>query len=132
MTDEIQPTVTQEILTAAPQALAAPPSRAAPDPQRYRPWTRPLTYVVFSLGMAAATMLLFSLFPSAIVTGWFALGFGIPAVVLAYKESGRVPAAADHGFIKWGRRAGWLGIALGPASAILWIVLVVALGLSLG
>ena len=105
---------------------------AAPQPARYVPWKRPLTYVVFSLGMAAATMLLFSFFPSAIVTGWFALGFGIPAVVLAYKEQGRAPAAADHGFVKWGRRAGWWGIVGGPVSAIIWIVLVIALGLSLG
>jgi hypothetical protein len=71
---------------------------------------------------------MFSILPHAIVTGWFALGCGIPAFLLAKKEIGRFPEAEGHGFIKWGRRMGLLGIIIGPASAIIWIVLVAAIG----
>jgi hypothetical protein len=89
----------------------------------YRPWTRPLTYVSFALGMAATSFLWFTLSPYAIVTGWFALGLGIPAVLMANKEIDRFPEAAHHGFIKWGKRTGKLSIVLGPLGAVLWIVI---------
>jgi hypothetical protein len=137
-----------EAAHAAPAALAPPtapnpyqppgvPQNAPPRPQfsavqpaKYKPWTRPLTYVVFGLGMAAAGFLMFSILPHAIVTGWFALGCGIPAFLLAKKEIGRFPEAEGHGFIKWGRRTGLLGIIIGPASAVIWIIIVAAIGFS--
>ena len=66
------------VVTNAPQG-AAPAAR-------YKPWTRPLTYVVFGLGMSCAGFLMFCVLPYAVVMGWFALGCGIPAVLLARKE----------------------------------------------
>jgi hypothetical protein len=142
MSDQIQPTEQQAIVKAE-QAAADPyrppaspmnvPPRPQPRPvapQGYRPWTRALTYVVFGLGMAAAGFLWFAILPHAIVMGWFALGCGIPAVLLANKEIGRFPEAAEQGFIKWGKRTGLLGVIIGPASAIIWIIIVAAIGFS--
>jgi len=146
MTEEIKPTVAQEIVKAEPAVPAAPtapnpyqppsvaqnapprPQLSPAQPAKYKPWTRPLTYVVFGLGMGAAGMLMMCLLPYAIVLGWFALGCGIPAFLLAKKEIGRFPEAEGHGFIKWGKRMGLLGIIIGPASAVIWIIIVVALG----
>jgi hypothetical protein len=143
MTEEIKPTAPQEIVKAAPAEInpyrppsapeSAPPRPQAPrpaEPPKYKPWTRPLTYVVFGLGMAAAGFLMICLFPYAIVLGWFALGCGIPAFLLAKKEIGRFPEAEGHGFIKWGKRLGLLGIIIGPATAIIWIIIVAAIGFS--
>jgi hypothetical protein len=146
MTEEIKPTVPQEIVKAEPAASVAPnpyqppsapmapPPRPLPrpsaEPQKYKAWTRPLTYVVFGLGMSAAGFLMFSILPHAIVTGWFALGCGIPAVLLARKEIGRFPQAENHGFIKWGKRMGLLGVIIGPASAVIWIIIVAAIGIN--
>jgi len=144
MTEEIKTTVPQEIVKVEPAVPAAPnpyqppsaPENAPPRPQprpaaepgKYKPWTRPLTYVIFGLGMAAAGFLMICLFPYAIVLGWFALGCGIPAVLLAKKEIGRFPEAEGHGFIKWGKRMGLMGIIIGPASAVIWIIIVAAIG----
>jgi len=151
MTEEIKPTAVQEIVKAepvAPAALAPPiapnpyqppgasqnepprPQFATVQPAKYKPWTRPLTYVVFGLGMACAGFLMFCLLPYAIVIGWFALGCGIPAFLLAKKEIGRFPEAEGHGFIKWGKRMGLLGIIIGPATAVIWIIIVAAIGFS--
>jgi hypothetical protein len=116
MSDEI-------VLQNAPQA--------AQGPAPYKPWTRPLTYVVFGLGMSCAGFLMFCVLPYAVVMGWFALGCGIPAVLLAKKEIGRCPQAADHGFIRWGRRTGWWGIVLGPVTAVIWTLVVVIIGVNL-
>ena len=117
----------QAILNAAHAAPAAinpyqppgAPENAAPRPQfsqaqpaKYKPWTRAMTYVVFGLGMGAAGFLMFCILPHAIAMGWFALGCGIPAVLLAKKEIGRFPEAEHHGFIKWGKRMGLLGIII--------------------
>ncbi|MCK9463608.1 MAG: hypothetical protein M0R80_28645 [Proteobacteria bacterium] len=143
MTEEIKPTTAQEIVKAAPAeinpyqppsvALDAPPRpqpRPAGDPPKYKPWMRPLTYVVFLLGTGAATWALFSVTPFAVVYGWIALGMGIPAVLLAKKEIGRFPQAAEHGFIKWGRRTGLVGVILGPIAAVIWIIIWVAVGIN--
>jgi hypothetical protein len=144
MSEEIKPTVAQEIVKAAPGEInpyqppgapmdAPPPPRprfSPAEPAKYKAWTRPLTYVVFGLGMGAAGFLMFSILPHAIVMGWFALGCGIPAFLLAKKEIGRFPEAENHGFIKWGKRMGLLGIIVGPASAIIWIIIVAAIGFS--
>ncbi len=110
------------VVTNAPQG-AAPAAR-------YKPWTRPLTYVVFGLGMSCAGFLMFCVLPYAVVMGWFALGCGIPAVLLARKEITRVPEAADHGFIRWGRRLGWWGVVLGPVTAVVWIAIIVVIGIN--
>jgi hypothetical protein len=96
----------------------------------YQPWKRPLTYATFALGLNAAGMLMFGFHPLAILLGWFALGLGIGAVVCARKEIDQFPRAADHRFVKWGKRTGWLGIVLGPISAILWAVLLTVVGLN--
>jgi hypothetical protein len=146
MNEEIKPTEPQEIVKAEPTVPAAPtapnpyqppaaridgpprPQVHPAEPAKYKPWTRPLTYVIFGLGMAAAGFLMICLFPYAIVLGWFALGCGIPAVLLAKKEIGRFPEAAEHGFIKWGKRMGLLGIIIGPATAVIWIIIVAAIG----
>jgi len=104
---------------------------STPDarPEEYQPWKRPLTYVVFALGMNAAGVLFGCLSYAAVVLGWFALGLGIAAVVLARKEIDRCPRAEQHPFIKWGRRTGMLGIFIGPLTAIVWIVVIAAIGL---
>ena len=129
MTEEIKPT---EINPYQPPSVAldAPPRPqfSAATPQKYKAWTRPMTYVVFGLGMAAAGFLMFCILPYAMMMGWFALGCGIPAVLLAKKEIGLFPEAESHGFIKWGKRMGLLGIIIGPASAIIWIIIVAAIG----
>jgi hypothetical protein len=96
----------------------------------YQPWKRPLTYVTFALGMNAAGCLFGCASYAAIVLGWFAMGLGIAAVLVANKEVARMPAAEHHPFIKWGRRTGILGIIIGPATAIVWIILLAVVGLS--
>jgi len=135
MTDENRPNESQWTEPAEPRAEAivvTPEARTAARGAAYRPWRRSRTYVVFGFGTAAATFLLFSFFPTAIVTGWIALGCGIPAVVLARKEAQEYPESGDHGFIRWGRRLGWWGVIGGPLSGIAWILLVVALGVGFG
>lgn len=121
MTDEI-------VVTPVGAAGASSPKAGAFHPDPYRPWMRPLTYVSFALGLSSVSFLWFALLPHTIVFGWFALGFGIPAVLLANKEIGRFPEAADQSFIKWGKRTGKLGIIVGPLSAIIWIIILAVVG----
>ena len=122
MSDEI-------VVTPVGDAGASSPPDRGFQPDPYKPWMRPLTYVSFALGMAGVSFLWFALMPHAIVMGWFALGFGIPAVLLANKEISRFPEAANQGFIKWGKRTGKLSIIAGPLSAIVWIIIVFAIGI---
>jgi len=122
MNDEI---IVTPVGDAGTSSSGGPPGQAGP----YKPWMRPLTYVSFALGMAGISFLWFALMPHAIVMGWFALGFGIPAVLLANKEIGRFPEAANQGFIKWGKRTGKLSIIVGPLSAIVWIIIMAAVGI---
>lgn len=96
----------------------------------YQPWKRPMTYVSFALGLNAAGLLMMGFHPASIVFGWFAMGLGIGAVVCARKEIAEFSQAAEHPFVKWGRRTGWLGIVVGPLAAIVWIVLLAAIGIS--
>lgn len=103
---------------------AAPPEEAEP----YRPWRRPLTYVVFGLGMQAVTFLMFCFGPPGVAFGFVAMGCGIPAVLLANKEIRRHPEAGGHGFIVWGRRTGKIAMIIGPLVSILWIVAFAVLG----
>jgi hypothetical protein len=127
VTDQIQPTVPQP---ATPDLAPAVPPRA-PLPE-YRPWRRPRTYIVFALAMSAAGFLMICPLPYAILMGWFALGLGIPALLLGKKEIAEFPAAASHGFIKWGCRLGLLSIIIGPLTAIVWTVLLFAIGFGFG
>lgn len=90
---------------------------------KYARWKRPMTYVIFGLGLLSVLFLTFCVMPSAIVMGWFALGCGLPAVILGAKEVKSFPEAAEVGMIKWGRRTGLIGTIGGPATAIIWIVL---------
>jgi hypothetical protein len=98
-------------------------------PEEYQPWKRPMTYVTFALGINAAGLLFMAFHPATIVFGWFAMGLGIGAVVCAGKEIALFAQAEIHPFIKWGKRTGWLGIVIGPLSAIVWIIILVGLGL---
>ena len=111
-------------VAGAPAAAAAP----ATSTEAYRPWRRPLTYVVFGLGMQSVTFLMFFFTPAGVVFGFLALGFGIPAVLLANKEIRRHPRAAHQGFIRWGKRTGKLGLILGPLVSLLWILAFALLG----
>jgi hypothetical protein len=95
----------------------------------YQPWKRPLTYVTFALGINAVSMLAGCFSAAAIVLGWFAFGLGIAAVLVGNKEIARMPQAEHHPFIKWGKRTGFLGLIIGPIAAIIWIILIAAVGI---
>ena len=106
----------------APGQELAPDQPLADGTEPYDPWRRPLTYVVFGLGLQGVTFLLFCFGPPGVAFGWVAMGFGIPAVLLANKEIRRHPQAAEHGFIKWGKRTGKISLIAGPLVSILWIL----------
>jgi hypothetical protein len=99
-----------------------------PAPGAYRPWVRWRVYTSFVLGVSAATTLLICIAPQAVVLGWMALGMGLPAWLIGRKEVAEFPEAAGHGFIKWGIRTGMLSTILGPVSAIVWIIIIAAIG----
>ena len=88
----------------------------------YRPWSRGRTYVVFILGMHAASFMMFAFHP---VFPIFALAFGIPAVIIANREIDEIPESAGHPFIVWGRRTGLIGLIGGPIALLLWVLVVV-------
>ncbi len=94
----------------------------------YNPWKRPRVYVVFGLGMGAASMLFLCILPHAVIAGWFALALGIPAVIVANEEIRRHPEAQSVPFIVWGKRTGKLGIIIGPATAVIWILIFAVAG----
>jgi hypothetical protein len=98
--------------------------------EEYQPYKRPMTYVIFALGLNAAGLLFTALHPVIIVFGWFALGLGIAAVVLARKEVVQFPEAEVHAFVRWGKRTGWLGIIIGPLAALVWIAVLATIGLN--
>lgn len=99
-----------------------------PAPEPYVQWKRPKVYVSFGLGMAAASMLFVCIGPQAIIMGWFALGCGIPAILVGKSEVREFPEAEGSPLIKWGKRTGLLGIVIGPATAIVWTIIMVASG----
>lgn len=96
----------------------------------YNPWKRSRPYVSFGLGIGAASMLIMSILPHAVVAGWFALALGIPAVLVANEEIRRHPEAQSVPFIVWGKRTGKLGIIIGPATAVIWILIIAVAGFS--
>lgn len=107
---------------------AGPGVAIGPVSGGYKPWTRWRVYTSFILGVSAATMLLICIAPQAVVLGWMALGMGLPAWLIGRKEVAEFPEAAGHGFIKWGIRTGMLSTILGPISAIVWIIIIAAIG----
>ena len=112
---------------ATPQAndYAKPPLAGPSD---YRPYSRGRVYAVFILGMHTAGFMMFFFHP---LFALFAIGCGIPAVVLANREIEEFPEASEHGFIKWGKRTGQIGLIGGPIVLGIWnIVLVVVLAVA--
>ena len=109
--------------------VESPGDISKPTQTPYNPWKRPRPYVVFGLGMGAASMLFMCILPHAVVAGWFALGLGIPAVVVANEEIRRHPEAQSVPFIVWGKRTGKLGIIIGPATALIWILIIAVAGI---
>jgi hypothetical protein len=96
-----------------------------PDPG-YRPWTRGRVYVTFILGMHAASFMM-SLHP---VLALFAMGFGIPAVLLANKEIEEFPEAEQHPFIKWGKLTGKIGMIGGPIYFVVGVIAVIIIAIA--
>jgi hypothetical protein len=118
MSDSIEPYLPPE-----PDGADAPQTAQTPPGTDYRPWTRARVYVSFILGMHAAGFMM-SLHP---VLALFALGFGIPAVLVANKEIEEYPQAAAHPFIHWGRLTGKIGIIGGPILAVVGFIVIIAL-----
>ena len=80
--------------------------------------------------MGASSMLFLCILPHAVIAGWFALALGIPAVLVAKEEIRRHPEAQSVPFIVWGKRTGKLGIIIGPATALIWILIIAVAGIS--
>ena len=129
MSEEEKPVVPQLVESTTASGAGGAGPRVVPGPA-YVPWRRPRTYVSFALGIGAASMLLFCLFPHAVIMGWFALGMGIPAVLVGKKEISDFPEAQNVPFIKWGIRTGLMGIVLGPLSALIYISIFLIAGMS--
>ena len=113
-----------------PGIVESPGEDSKPAQPPYNPWKQPRPYVVFGLGMGAASMLFLCILPHAIVAGWFALALGIPAVLVAKEEIRRHPEAEIVPFIVWGKRTGKLGIIIGPATALIWILIIMVAGVN--
>jgi hypothetical protein len=106
---------------AAPQASDYDHQQPAPCSD-YRPYSRGRVYAIFILGMHTAGFMMFFFHP---LFALIAIGCGIPAVVLANKEIEEFPQAAEHGFVKWGKRTGQIGLIGGPIVLALWIIVLV-------
>ena len=113
-----------------PGIVESPGDSSASAQPPYNPWKRPRPYVVFGLGMGAASMLFLCILPHAVIAGWFALALGIPAVLVAKEEIRRHQEAQSVPFIVWGKRTGKLGIIIGPATALIWILIIAVAGIN--
>ncbi len=113
-----------------PGIVESPGDSSASAQPPYNPWKRPRPYVVFGLGMGAASMLFLCILPHAVIAGWFALALGIPAVLVAKEEIRRHPEAQSVPFIVWGKRTGKAGIIIGPATALIWILIIAVAGIN--
>jgi hypothetical protein len=107
----------------------SPAANTGYDGAEYRPWTRGRTYVVFILGMHAASFMMAFFHPVFAILGF---AIGIPTVVVANREIDEIPQAADHPFILWGKRCGKIGLIGGPIVILVWIIIIaVGVGISI-